>query len=191
MAVDSGDRFWENVSDVPISELDLDTDIESLFRSTMFFEPIPQVRRLIFIATPHGGSFLAGRRIAGMATRLVKLPGDVVGAGANLFENDPKVLAMRNIRQVPSSIDNMTPGHPFVVTLHETPLDERVTAHSIIPVHDRGPLTSQNDGVVAYESAHIEGVASEKVVISSHSVQGHPQAIAEVRRILIEHLNAP
>ena len=191
MAVESGDRFWANVSEVPISELGLDPDTESLFRGAMFFAPVPQVRRLIFIATPHGGSFLAGRRVAGIATRLVKLPGDVARAGADLFESDPKDLAMRDIQRMPSSIDNMRPGHPFLVTLRETPLEARVTAHSIIPVLGSGPLTSRNDGVVAYESAHIEGVASEKVVLSGHSVQGHPQAILEVRRILLEHLDAP
>jgi hypothetical protein len=41
---------------------------------------------------------------------------------------------------------------------------------------------------VAYESAHIDGVESEKVVRSPHSTQGHPETIEEVRRILREHL---
>jgi pimeloyl-ACP methyl ester carboxylesterase len=191
MAVESGDRFWANVSDVPLSELDLDPETESLLRRAMFFEPVPEVRRLIFIATPHGGSFLAGRRVAGIATRLVTMPVDVARAGADLLPSDPKDRAMRKIQRVPSSIDNMTPGHPFIVTLRETPLDARVSAHSIIAVRGGGPLMSQHDGVVRYESAHVEGVASEKVVVSSHSVQGHPEAIAEVRRILLEHLDAP
>ena len=35
----------------------------------------------------------------------------------------------------------------------------------------------------------IDGVASELVVRFGHSVQGHPQAIEEVRRILREHLD--
>ena len=41
--------------------------------------------------------------------------------------------------------------------------------------------------MVKYVSAHIDGVASEKIVHSSHSVQGNPEAIQEVKRILIEH----
>ena len=41
---------------------------------------------------------------------------------------------------------------------------------------------------MAYESAHIDGVESELVVNCNHSVQGHPQAIEEVRRILYEHI---
>ncbi len=39
-----------------------------------------------------------------------------------------------------------------------------------------------------YKSAHIDGVASEFVVHSGHSAQEAPQAIEEVRRILVENL---
>ena len=39
-----------------------------------------------------------------------------------------------------------------------------------------------------YESAHLEGVASEKIVRSEHSTQSIPATILEVRRILYEHL---
>jgi len=62
-----------------------------------------------------------------------------------------------------------------------------VAAHSIIAVKGHGPVEEGNDGVVEYKSAHIEGVESELVVRSPHSVQGHPDAIREVRRILLEH----
>jgi hypothetical protein len=44
-----------------------------------------------------------------------------------------------------------------------------------------------NDGVVAYKSAHIDGVESELVVNSGHSAQGNPRTVAEVRRILLLH----
>ncbi|MEE9608198.1 MAG: alpha/beta fold hydrolase [Myxococcota bacterium] len=190
MAVDSGDRFWRNVSDKPISELDLDPESEALFTAALFFEAVPQVRRLIFVATPHGGSFLAGRRLGSIASGLVKMPINIARAGADLFENDPEQHALRKLERVPSSVENMTPGNPFLVALEELPIEDGVTAHSIIAVRAEGPPFNQHDGVVAFESAQIEGVASERVVISSHSVQGHPDAIAEVRRILLEHLDA-
>jgi len=45
-------------------------------------------------------------------------------------------------------------------------------------------------GLLAYESAHIEGVASELVVRSGHSTQSHPETIEEVRRILREQVGA-
>ena len=44
------------------------------------------------------------------------------------------------------------------------------------------------DGVVEYSSVHIEPVESELVVQpSSHSTQGNPKTIEEVRRILRLH----
>ena len=35
--------------------------------------------------------------------------------------------------------------------------------------------------------AHIDGVESEKIVRSPHSVQGNPETILEVKRIMHEH----
>ena len=82
----------------------------------------------------------------------------------------------------------MTPTHPFIKTFSEIPLSPDVKSHSIIAVKGDGQPEGGNDGVVAYVSAHIEGVDSELVVRSGHSVQNHPLAIEEVRRILLEHL---
>ena len=67
------------------------------------------------------------------------------------------------------------------------PIVEGVTAHSIIAVQGDGPPEDGADGIVMYKSAHIDGVASEKVVRSSHSTQGHPETIQEIKRILLEH----
>ena len=39
-----------------------------------------------------------------------------------------------------------------------------------------------------YHSAHLEGAASELVVPFGHSVQEHPRAIVEIRRILHNQL---
>ena len=83
----------------------------------------------------------------------------------------------------------MRPGDPFLVTLHEKSLAEWTTGHSIIGVPDPGPPEDQNDGVVAFESAHLEGMSSEFHVRSGHSLQAHPDTINEVKRILREHLD--
>jgi hypothetical protein len=90
--------------------------------------------------------------------------------------------------RLPTSVDNMSPSHRFIRTLADIPIDPRITAHSIIAVKRSGPLIGQTDGVVGYESAHLEGVASELVVRSGHSMQSHPDTIQEMRRILREHL---
>lgn len=95
------------------------------------------------------------------------------------------------MRQLPSSVDNMRPDSTFTVTLASIPIDPHVIAHSIIPVLGGAPPEGQNDGVVEYSSAHLEGVASEFVVYhSGHSTQANPETIQETRRILLENLDA-
>ena len=82
----------------------------------------------------------------------------------------------------------MSPGHPFIKAIAKIPVAPTVTAHSIIAVDDDSPLDQAGDGVVKYESAHIDGVASELIVRSPHSgMQSAPESIEEVRRILLAH----
>jgi hypothetical protein len=66
--------------------------------------------------------------------------------------------------------------------------DDRQTAPAADGgVEGGGPPAEGGDGVVQYSSAHIEGVESEKIVNSPHSMQGNPETIQELKRILIEH----
>jgi hypothetical protein len=51
-------------------------------------------------------------------------------------------------------------------------------------------LHASDDGLVPYRSSHLAGAASEKVIVSGHSVQETAEAILEVRRILHENLAA-
>jgi pimeloyl-ACP methyl ester carboxylesterase len=188
MAIDSGTRFWANVSKEPFEQFQAPTETRELFQETMFFESFPNVERVVFIATPHRGSFRAVGLVLNLVGRFVNLPGRLVSQFQNLL-TAPQ-FAQLGISRLPTSVDNMSPGHPFIRTLADIRVDPRIKAHSIIAVKRHGPLIGQTDGVVAYESAHIDGVTSELVVRSGHSTQGHPETIEEVRRILREHLAA-
>jgi pimeloyl-ACP methyl ester carboxylesterase len=186
MAISSGNRFWNNASKLPFEEIEMAPETRELLREGMFFEPVPTLKRVIFIATPHRGSFRASGFVLGLIRRMVTLPGTLVTQFQGLMKN--QAFAQLGASQLPTAVDNMSPGHPFVRALSESPMDPRITAHSIIAVLGEGPVIGKTDGVVAYESAHIDGVESEKVVRSAHSTQSHPETIEEVRRILREHL---
>ena len=94
---------------------------------------------------------------------------------------------MRSVARLPTSIDNMTPGNPFIQILADLPIAEDIHAHSIIAVKGGEPGPGASDGVVRYDSAHLDGVDSEFIVDSSHSAQSLPATIEEVRRILLLH----
>jgi len=185
--VNSGSKFLDNWSKVPLEELDIKAETRDLLRRTMFVEPVPYVRRVIFVATPHRGTPLSAIGIVGWLTRFIKLPAFAAGVATDMATLGKEGLLKRVFDRIPSAVDNMSPSHPFVTTLSSLPIADGVTAHSIIAVKGDGPPEQGSDGVVPYWSAHIEPVASEKVVKSPHSVQSNPHAIEEIRRILLEH----
>ena len=189
--IHSGDRMWNAASRVPLDELQLSDQTRDLLRRAMFVEPLPDLSRVVFICTPHRGSFVAGRNlIANLVRRLLTLPFALSEAAADIARN-PDALASGVSPVVPSAVDNMSPRSRFIQALQEIPVAPSVTVNSIIAVEGDGPVEQGNDGVVEYSSAHIEPVASELVVKSGHSVQGNPHAIEEVRRILRKHVEAP
>jgi hypothetical protein len=159
-----------------------------LVQSSMFFEPQPFVKQIIFICTPHRGSFRVSGLVLDLIRRLVTLPGRLVKDMADIARDNPHAFV--RFTYLPNAVDNMFPGQRFVKTLAASPIAPGVTTHSIIAVRGIGPPEGLSDGVVRYESAHLEGVASEKVVRSSHSAQDKPETIEEVRRILREVVTA-
>jgi hypothetical protein len=110
-----------------------------------------------------------------------------------VFQRSPEAVANRSLKDdIPRSTDNMDPDSQFIKTYASIPIAPGVIAHSIIAVvNPEDPKEDWNDGVVAYSSAHLEGVASELIVHSGHSTQEEPQSIEEVRRILLENLKEP
>ncbi len=187
-AIESGDKFWRNLSDQPFDEMKLSDEMRATLRDTMFVEPLPFVDRVIFIATPHRGSYLAGPGIVRrLAQRLISLPVGLARLSTDLLAVE-SIRRSSSMERIPTSIDNMWPGHPFIKTIEKIPVDSRIKAHSIIGVTGDGPIEEGGDGVVKYASAHIDGVESELVVPYEHSMQAKPEVVAEVQRILHRHL---
>jgi len=183
--VESGNVFWEGISTGSVEALDLRPETLEVVQRSLFFEPLPFVKRVIFIATPHRGSFVADRRLVRFATRFISMPGDLADAAGDLFAEDDDRILLRGLDDMPSSLDNMTSDNRFGRTLAELPIAAGVEAHSIIAVlEDQDDLESGDDGVVTVQSARIAGVESELIVRSGHSTQLHPLTIGEVRRIL-------
>ena len=192
-AMDTGDRLWNNVFSISPDKLPKSDQSRELLQKALIIKPVPFVRRLVFIATPHRGSFLARNWVNNLLRGLIQLPATIAtlpvqamkAAGAFRSETEFSKGAL------PTAADNMTPGNPFLETFKEIPVAGGVPYHSIIAVKPEFPVIEEgDDGVVKYTSAHLDGAASELVVRSSHSTQAEPQTIQEVRRILHVHGDA-
>jgi pimeloyl-ACP methyl ester carboxylesterase len=182
----SGSRIWDTLSSKPPEDLHLSPEASALLRRVYFVEPVPEVRRVIFIATPQHGSFLAENPVSQLLARWVTPHERTLAAMRELTDRNREFLRRGASRF--GSLWSMSPSNPTLAALAETPVSPKISAHSIIAVEGDGPAESGDDGVVSYQSAHIPEAESELVVRSGHSVQADPRTVAEVRRILLLHL---
>jgi pimeloyl-ACP methyl ester carboxylesterase len=185
--VDSGDRFWRGMTKVPVESLDVDPHVHEIIMQSLFFAPQPFVERVIFLATPHRGSYLAGWRLGQFGSWLISASLRLTQRTVGALTRSEEAQVMRVVNRLPNSLDEMSPTDRFIDILAPLPVAAGVRVNSIVAVKGDGPYEAGDDGVVRYRSAHLEDAESELVVRSAHSVQGSPEAIEEIRRILLRH----
>ena len=188
LVINPGDRLWAAISSRPLDDLRLSPASKDLLRAGLFVHQMPEVRRVVFIATPHRGSYVAGLSVSQLLGRLVRLPASLTAVAHDALSNNSDAFTFNAGQVRIGSIYGMTPGNPFIKALASVPVARDVAVNSIIPTLGTGPLAQREDGVVKYSSAHIEPVESELVVDSGHSTQSTPATIEEVRRILLRQL---
>ena len=194
--IDSRDDFWKILSDEPFENLQGDPDDLVKLRKAAFFKANPDIRRVVTIGTPHRGSDYANDLTQWAARKLIKLPAMMVATGQNLVNKNPGVFQNADLLTNSTSIDSLSPKSPVFPTMLRAPRPTWVTYHNIIGLvmeeHWFSEATqADDDGVVSYESAHADDAVSEIVVTSEHqTIHRNPKSILEVRRILLEHLQA-
>jgi pimeloyl-ACP methyl ester carboxylesterase len=184
MVTDAGDTIWRKMFGTAPADTKIRGQSRQILEDAMVFRNRPDVRRVIFCSAPHRGSEMANHWVTRLFARLVRMPTfltDTRNAVASLITADASSM---QLDRAPNSIDTLSPDNRFVREVNKLPIAPGVTYHSIIGDRGKGDSPNSSDGVVPYWSSHLDGAASEKIVPSGHSSHQHPEAFAEVRRIL-------
>ena len=185
MTQEAKQSLVETYMGIEIDDLDLSDEKKAQLRRVDTFKPLPFVARVLFLATPHRG--------AKMATGWVGRFGDMISAAPKYIMNsveDIFVAVGLDQADLPSGIANLRSDSNFVKYFNALPMAPDIPFHSIIGNKKNANTAGGSDGVVKYDSSHLDGAESEKIVKSSHNVQNHPQTILEVHRILLKHLKS-
>ncbi len=194
-AVDSGDLLVKAITGKNFDKIKLPKESRARLERLLVIKPLPFVKTVIFMSTPHRGSYLSKDWVRNLFRSFVTLPKNVLQVSKEYLEymsDDVKRAMGINGTEIFTSADSMSPKNPLIQTLAEISLSPSIVGHSIIavlPDEENGDPKKGNDGVVEYSSAHLEGMKSEFIVRGGHSSQLNPLAIDEVRRILIENLS--
>jgi len=188
---DAGDKLIRKAAKRPWEEVKpmCTPEQQKLIETIAIYNSFPSVRRVLFLAVPHRGARMAGYFQVRMISRLIALPSNIVfdlNTAMKSFASKNKALKNIPVRP-PTGLDGLDPKDKIQRAVNEIPLRSDVPIHSIIG-NRKQATPGGSDGIVEYSSSHLDEVRSELVVHSGHSVQTHPVAIYEVRRILLEHL---
>ena len=188
LVTDAGDKIWRDLFGKSPAETEMSPESRKLMEAALIFNHRSDIKRVIFICAPHRGSNYASSWIGRLGTALVRLPHlsrEVPGSVFSQVMVQDRSAA--RLTRMPSSIDTLSPRDRFVRAMNEFSITPGIPFHTIEGDRGRGDAPHSSDGVVPYWSSHLEGAQSELIVPSHHPAQRHPEAIAEVARILTLH----
>ena len=164
--------LWESAINVPHDEFKAPQALATALDEALIFRPLPFVKRVIFVASPHRGGPLANDLIGRVVSSLVQSPDDLTKHIAEIEElNGPRVISPELRGKLLNAVGNLRTDSPILTALDRIPIDPGIPYHSIIPMIGG---TRGTDGVVEYRSSHLNGGA-ERIVSGTHFSQSNPK----------------
>ena len=185
-----GNAFYDAYFKVPIAQLKLPEESRRVIREETLYQPLPEPKRVVFLAVPHRGSPAATLRISVLISKLIKLPKQL---SVELLDATVQTLGKvldgsAQQPQLPTSINSLVPIDKSILALAQLPLPPSISFHSDNGDSGKGDTPASSDGVVPYGSSHVVPVASETIVPSNHRVTHCPATSQELKRILKLHV---
>ncbi len=193
LITDSGMAIWNTFFDTPPDKTPLSPEARALLKKVLIFQHRPEISRVIFASASLHGSDQAVGFIGRLGKSVIGAPPGLSGVGKELAMLSKPRDDGEQLKRSPNSIDALDPRNRFVTTIEKISPVRGIPYHSVIADRGKGgnrdhtpPVST--DGLVPYWSSHIDGAQSEVIVPSDHWSHRSPEGIAEIHRILLQHL---
>ena len=187
--VASGTALWDSIACVPFEQMRLPRQLREQFEANWFFEPLPFVTRVVCLATPHRGSAWASRGAGRLASITVRPPPQLKAVHDTVVRLNPGRLRPDYERRLPTTVDLLEPDSSVLNAIERLRPPCWVTTHSVVGDVHVSVTGERDDWVVPVSSARTPGAVSEIAVPACHTkVHHHPLTVAELKRILVQHL---
>jgi pimeloyl-ACP methyl ester carboxylesterase len=185
----SDDRLWCSVANRPLDEINVSDERRKQLFDLFYFKPLPNVRRVVFMGTPHDGAMLASTTLGQVSSRCVQQPTADLIEHNLLVQQNPGVFSPEITKRIPTSIDLLEPSSGLLQAVQTLCPGANVQLHSIIGTRCLSPLSGCSDGVVSVKSAQHPCVSTEKRVHTSHGgLHENDESIKELVCILRRHV---
>ena len=194
--LESGQDYWKLASRIPWEQVKAEPEVRQKLGETFYFHPNPSIRRVVTIATPHGGSTFSNQTTQYLLDKLIRLPADDRQCPAAALPRQPRdALPGIALEDRERASTRLSPKSPILAVMQASPRAPWVKYNNIIGEIPQSwwlqhTLGDHTDGVVSVESARSPDAEPAVIVPEFHmTVHCHPLAVMEVRRILQEHLD--
>ncbi|MGF1578373.1 MAG: esterase/lipase family protein [Gemmataceae bacterium] len=185
----SGDQLWNVVANKPLAQVRTTPQTKKYLREVFYVRSEPYVKRLVLIATPHGGSPIAGGLVSGIVDKLITPEPQAQQVYDQLRRDNPGLLSGEVSSGFPSSVDLLSSESCLLRAIRRIPVASNIPVHSIIGTGRTMLLGGPADGVVPVQSARYHYASTELRIPAVHTtIHQQPAATAEVVRILRSHL---
>ena len=187
--LDSQNQMWRLVSNKPFEYLKAPQHIRQNLASTVFFQPIPSIKKVITIATPFQGSRMANDYTKWIGETLFQLPEPTDAIARQLVRENPGLFHNTRLLTTQTSLESLKPEGNIFGFLQSARRNPHVNYHNIYGDTQSSTLiknlASASDGVVTTSSAKSVDAHTQMVVDADHlSITDVTPTILEIRRIL-------
>ncbi|MEK7949548.1 esterase/lipase family protein [Luteolibacter soli] len=179
LAVDPRNAFWDAVFTRPLSSLNLTRSEHKTLDEAFYWKPRTHVDRIIFCSVPFRGSNWANSWIGKLGQRFV--------APDDKFQDFFRQIEKKNPGMLQPAYQSLTQGKiTSVVAL--TPKGRSMEIFDrlpLVPGTKGHVITGSHDLFVPPSSSSLPGAESSLQVPAGHGSFHNPQAIAEIKRILL------
>jgi pimeloyl-ACP methyl ester carboxylesterase len=184
----SGDMVWQAAATQPFNTIITDPATRADLAAAFFFQPSPDVSRVVFIATPHQGSSEATRLVGRVSSAMVEERPVWEARREQLVRDNPTAFREELRRRIPTSVDLLEPDSLLLQSTQRLPYRQGVALNTIIGDYRWANSFRPSDGVVSVESASLKGGETEATVDARHTgVLKNPETSREVSCILMRH----
>jgi hypothetical protein len=184
----SGDTVWQAAATQPFNTIITDPATRADLAAAFFFQPSPDVSRVIYIATPHRGSSEASRLVGRVSSAMIQERPLWQSRHAQLARDNPCAFREEVQRRIPTSVDLLEPDSLILQSTERLPYRQGVALNTIVGDYRWANSWQPSDGVVSTHSARLFGGETEATVEARHTeILRNPETSREVSCILLRH----
>jgi pimeloyl-ACP methyl ester carboxylesterase len=185
-----GNYLVNHLLEEDITKTKLTERQKNLLESIYVFEALPFVKSVVLIGTPHRGAEMATYFYSRIGSLMVSLPASMTHEAVGIMKGLDKTQLTRDFESlnIINGIDDLAPGKGLKKYTVNLPFGKNVVLYSIIGDKDKAGKKGGTDGVVAYESSHLDNVRREVIIKSEHDEIKKAACVKEITKILFENL---